>query len=164
MSAKWHSTEVAIAPDVHFAPIVLKNSEFAGLRKSRKCSALAISAAAGRCKIDTRAGDRFCGNSCGPSPRSERGAPAVLRIFSHQRKRTFSTQSARSCHSWKSVFDPDLTSNGCRTTSDRTHLQTLSVGIPPRNGGNALGWLPSPRGGIRFAISPFEPPTEEIRQ
>ena len=31
----------------------------------------------------------------GPSPRSERDAPAVLRIFSHQRKRTFSTQSAK---------------------------------------------------------------------
>ncbi len=50
-----------------------------------------------RCKalrIDTRASDRFCGSSCGPSPRRERDKPAVLRIFSHQRKRTFSTQSA----------------------------------------------------------------------
>jgi len=36
------------------------------------------------------------------------------------------------CARTKRRFDPDLTSNGCRTTSDR-------VGIPPRNGGNALG-------------------------
>ena len=36
------------------------------------------------------------------------------------------------CARSKRRFDPDLTSNGCRTTSDR-------VGIPPRNGGNALG-------------------------
>jgi hypothetical protein len=42
--------------------IVLKNSKFAGLRKSRKCSALAISAAARLCRIDTSASDRFCGN------------------------------------------------------------------------------------------------------
>jgi hypothetical protein len=60
-----------------------------GLRKSRKFSALAISAAARLCRIDTSASDRFCGNSCGPSPRSEKDSPAVLRIFSHQRKRTF---------------------------------------------------------------------------
>ena len=33
-----------------------------GLRKSRKCSALAISAAARLCRIDTSARDRFCGN------------------------------------------------------------------------------------------------------
>ena len=79
--------------EVRFAPIVLKNSKIAGPRKSRKCSALAISAAARRCRIDTRASDRFCGNSCGPSPRSKGNAPAVLRIFGHQRKRTFSTQS-----------------------------------------------------------------------
>jgi hypothetical protein len=79
-----------------FAPIVLKNSKIAVLRKSRKCSALAISAAAGHGRIDTSASDRFCGNSCGPSHRSERNAPAVLRIFSHERKRTFSTQSANS--------------------------------------------------------------------
>jgi len=79
---------------VCFVPIVLKNSKIAGFRKSRKRSALAISAAVRLCRIDTRASDRFCGNWCGPSPRSERDAPAVLRIFSHQRKRTFSTQSA----------------------------------------------------------------------
>src|SRR6266487_3732550 len=38
------------------------------------------------------------------------------------------------CARSKRRFDPDLTSNGCGTTSDR-------VGIPPRNGGNALGGL-----------------------
>jgi hypothetical protein len=79
-----------------FGPIVLKNSKIAGLRKSRKCSALAISAAARRCRIDTRASDCFCGNSCGPSACGESDAPADLRIFSHQRKRTFSTQSVTS--------------------------------------------------------------------
>ena len=76
-------------------PIVLKNSKIAGLRKSRKRSVLAISTTARRCRINTRASDRFYGSSCGPSPRSESDAPAVLRIFSHQRKRTFSTQSNR---------------------------------------------------------------------
>jgi hypothetical protein len=53
-------------PTFRFWQIVLKNSKIAGLRKSRKCSALATSAAARRCRIDTRASDRFCGNSCGP--------------------------------------------------------------------------------------------------
>jgi hypothetical protein len=42
---------------------VLKNSKIAGLRKSSKCSALAISAAARHGRIDTRASDRFCGKS-----------------------------------------------------------------------------------------------------
>jgi hypothetical protein len=42
--------------------IVLKNSKIAWLRKSRKCSASAISAAARSCRIDTKASDRFCGN------------------------------------------------------------------------------------------------------
>ena len=53
-------------------PIVLKNSKIATLRESRKCCALAISAAARLRRIDTRASDRFCGNRCGPPPRSER--------------------------------------------------------------------------------------------
>jgi hypothetical protein len=57
-------------------------------------SASATSATARHGRIDTRASDRFCDNSCGPSRRSERNAPAALRIFSHARKRTFSTQSA----------------------------------------------------------------------
>src|SRR5207244_12415428 len=43
-------------------PIVLKNSKIAGLRKSRECSALAISTAARLRRIDTSASDRFCGN------------------------------------------------------------------------------------------------------
>ncbi len=51
--AIWHVSKV---------PIVLKNSKIAGLRQSRKCSALAISAAARLCEIDTNASDRFCGN------------------------------------------------------------------------------------------------------
>jgi hypothetical protein len=79
---------------VRKVPIVLKKSKIAELRKSRECSALAISAGARHGRIDTRASDRLCDNSCGPSRRSERNAPAVLRIFSHQRKRTFSTKSA----------------------------------------------------------------------
>src|SRR2546430_13937978 len=81
---------------VRVGSIVLKNSKIAGLRKSRECSALAISTAARLRRIDTSASDRFCGNRYGPSPRSERDAPAVLRIFSHKRKRTFSTQSVKS--------------------------------------------------------------------
>src|SRR5882724_13011412 len=60
------------------------------------------------------------------------------------------------CARSKRRFDPDLTSNGCRTTSDR-------VGIPPRNGENALG------GFLRLvaeyvSYSPFELSTEEIIQ
>jgi hypothetical protein len=43
-------------------PIVLKNSKIARLRKSRKCCVLSISAAATLCRIDMKAGDRFCGN------------------------------------------------------------------------------------------------------
>jgi hypothetical protein len=38
--------------------IVLKNSKIAAIQKSRKCSALAISAAARLCRIDPRASDR----------------------------------------------------------------------------------------------------------
>jgi len=56
------SAVVGEAKDVRFWRIVLKNSKFAGLRKSRKCSALPISAAARLCRIDTRASDRFCDN------------------------------------------------------------------------------------------------------
>jgi hypothetical protein len=54
-NALWHAND-------RFAPIVLKNSKIARLRKSRKCSVLMISAAATPCRIDTRASDRFCGN------------------------------------------------------------------------------------------------------
>jgi hypothetical protein len=42
--------------------IVLQNSKIAELRKSSKCSALAILATARLCRIDTSASDRFCGN------------------------------------------------------------------------------------------------------
>ena len=109
-SASLYSERMTLVPTDHsgfpherahydrFWRIVLKNSKIAGLRKSRKCNALAISAAARRCRIETRASHRFCGNSCGPSTRSKGNAPAVLRIFGHQRKRTFSTQSANSRH------------------------------------------------------------------
>src|SRR5882757_5637671 len=39
--------------------IVLKNSKIAGLRKSRKCRILTISATARLCRIDTNVSDRF---------------------------------------------------------------------------------------------------------
>jgi len=48
--------------DVRIWRIVLKNPKIAGLRKSRKCSALAIFAAARLRRIDARASDRFWGN------------------------------------------------------------------------------------------------------
>jgi hypothetical protein len=48
------------AYDVCYWQIVLKNSKFAGLRKSRECNALAISAAARLYRIDTSANSRFC--------------------------------------------------------------------------------------------------------
>jgi hypothetical protein len=95
LSGLWTAPR-RIEDNVRSWQIVLKNSKIARLRKSRKCSALAISAAARHCRIDTTASDGFWGNLCGPSRRSERNAPAVLRIFSHERKRTFSTKSALS--------------------------------------------------------------------
>jgi hypothetical protein len=88
-----------VRPMSAFGWIVLKNSKIAWLRKSRKCSTLAISVAARLGRTGTSSGHRFCGIRCGPSPRSERDAPAAPRIFNHKRKRTFSTQSARSGHS-----------------------------------------------------------------
>jgi hypothetical protein len=54
--------EVACASMSASRRIVLKNSKIVGLRKSRKCSALAISAAARFFRIDTRASDSFCSN------------------------------------------------------------------------------------------------------
>jgi hypothetical protein len=80
----------------HFWRILLKKSKIAGLRKSRECGMLVISAAARLCRTNTGVGGRFCVNRCGPSHRSACDARAVLRIFSHQPKRTFSTQSAQS--------------------------------------------------------------------
>src|SRR5882724_4890663 len=53
-------SNLTISTYVRFAPIVLKNSKIARLRKSRKCSVLTISAAARLCRIDARASDRFC--------------------------------------------------------------------------------------------------------
>ena len=84
-----HFSDLTDSSNVRFAPIVLKNSKIAGLRKSRKWSALAISAAAGAVASIRGPVDRFCGNSCGPSPRSERDAPTILRIFRSSAKRDF---------------------------------------------------------------------------
>jgi hypothetical protein len=50
---------VSQAWQVRKGPIVLKNSKIAKLRKSRQCSALALSAAARLSRTDTRASDRF---------------------------------------------------------------------------------------------------------
>jgi hypothetical protein len=57
-----HSPQDMTISRTQVCQIVLKNSKIAVLRKSRKCSALAISAAARLCRIDASASDRFCGN------------------------------------------------------------------------------------------------------
>ena len=64
-----------MAYDVAYWRIVLKNSKIARLRKSRNCSALAFSAIARHCRIDTSTSDRFNGNLCGPPPRHETDQP-----------------------------------------------------------------------------------------
>jgi hypothetical protein len=66
---------------VCFAPIVLKNSKIAVLRKSRKCCALAISAAARLCRNDTRVSDRFAVIDT---------VPHLAARETHQRSREFS--------------------------------------------------------------------------
>jgi hypothetical protein len=78
-----------LARYVRKVPIVLKNSKTAGLRKSRECSVLAISAAARRCRIDTRACDLFYGNSCGPSTRSKGGRTSGHENFQSSAKKDF---------------------------------------------------------------------------
>ena len=55
------TTSVALA-EVRYWQIVLKNSKTTRLRKSRKCSALVISAAARLRRTGASARDRFCGN------------------------------------------------------------------------------------------------------
>jgi hypothetical protein len=50
----------------------------------------------GASKADVVVYKKSCGHDA--FPRSAIDAPAVLRIFSHQQKRTFSTKSARSSH------------------------------------------------------------------
>jgi hypothetical protein len=49
--------------------ILLKKSRIEGLRKSRECRMLAISAAARLCSIDASVGGGVCVSRCGPSNR-----------------------------------------------------------------------------------------------
>jgi len=74
----WHLADLGVLANVRFAPIVLKKSKIEGLRKSRECRMLMISAAARLCRIDASVDGRFCVNRCGPSHRSAWDARAVL--------------------------------------------------------------------------------------
>jgi hypothetical protein len=69
-----------------FAPIVLKNPKIAGLRKSRKCRMLAISAAARLCRIDTSVSVEF-------SVIGEKG------LFQHNPQRAIAPKSSFKTHS-----------------------------------------------------------------
>ena len=91
-SSGWHG----LPRNDCFWRILLKKSKIVGLQKSRKCRMLANSATARPCRMDKSASSRFCGDRCGPLASKRLRRTAALRIFGHQRKRTFSTQSARS--------------------------------------------------------------------
>jgi hypothetical protein len=65
--------------------------ESKSLRKSREDRFLVLSAAASLCRTATKVCDRFC--VCGPSCRRARDAPARLKNFVRQPKRTSSTVS-----------------------------------------------------------------------
>ena len=65
---------------VGIAPKISRRSVFSPLRRSL-------------CRTATKVCDRFCGNRCGPSCRRTRDAPARLKNFVRQPKRTFSAVS-----------------------------------------------------------------------
>src|SRR5712664_2863698 len=74
--------------------ILLQKSKIEQPRKSRECRFLVVSAAATLCRTDTAVCGRFCVKRCGPSRRRMNNAPAVLKKFVRQSKKTFSTLSA----------------------------------------------------------------------
>lgn len=89
--SRFHTHRLA---DDRFAPILLKKSKIARLRKSLEGRFFVVSVAASLCRTSTRTYDRFSVNRCGPSLRRAWDAPAALENFVRQPKRTFSTVSA----------------------------------------------------------------------
>ena len=84
--------------DVACWPILLKKSKIQRLRKSREGRFFVVSGAASLCRTGTRTYGCFCVNRCGPSHRRAWDAPAALKKFVRQPKRTFSTVSTQSGH------------------------------------------------------------------
>src|SRR5258705_4485489 len=78
------------ARNVCYWRILLKKSKIQRLRKSREGWFFVVPAAASVCKTGTRTYGRFCANRCGPSHRRAWDAPAALKNFVRQPKRTFS--------------------------------------------------------------------------
>ena len=92
------STADVVGPPRHVrsVPILLQKSKIEELRKSRESRLFDVFVAAGPCGIDTAAGGRFGVKRCGPSRRRVKDAPASLKNFIGQSKKTFSTLSAQS--------------------------------------------------------------------
>src|SRR5260370_5131444 len=82
----WFEADIRQNSDVRLVPIVLKNSEIAVLRKSRKCRMLAISATARLCRIDTDASGCFAAIDV---------VPHVAASETHQRASEFSVISEK---------------------------------------------------------------------
>jgi hypothetical protein len=74
----------------------LQKSKIEQPQKTRECRFLVVSAAATLCRTDTAVCGRFCVKRCGLSRRSKNNAPAVLKKFVRQSKKTFATVSATS--------------------------------------------------------------------
>jgi hypothetical protein len=82
--------------DVACWQILLQKSKIEQPRKSRGSRFLVGSATATLSRRDTTVYGRFCEMRCGPSRRRMKDAPAVLKNFVRQSKKTFSTLSAQS--------------------------------------------------------------------
>jgi hypothetical protein len=112
------ATELRTSPVVRFVQILLKKSKIEGLRKSRECRMLAISAAARLCSIDV---------------------PQIAALETHERplefsnfqslaKRTFSTQSAMNRHGPHSIRSSALANMvGLRSSAGGESAQEIKA-------------------------------------
>ncbi len=75
---------------------------------------------------------RFCEMRCGPSRRRMKDAPAVLKNFVRQSKKTFSTLSAKSrhceCKSQRKAFKGGFASQPRRRSARRTKIRSAVFG------------------------------------
>ena len=126
-------------PQVRLPSIVLKNS------KSRRSENLAnvadwrLQPLQGSVEPVRAPAIIFAVVDVAPSPRSERDAPAVLRILSHQRKRTFSTQSPQE---QTSSAEP-VRSENCQRRPCRRRRCTAGQTFNPITDGSTLRAEPS---------------------
>src|SRR5713226_5540604 len=90
-----HRRRGPLRNSVRSGSILLKKSKIEPLRKSREGQFFVVSVTASLCRTGTRTYDRFCVNRCGPSHRPASDAPAVLKNFVRQPKKTFSTASVK---------------------------------------------------------------------